>query len=569
MAAVVADAHGGDLQRQPGVVGRRGARVGGHQAPARVVRASQQLLQAGARGDQPEPPLGQLRREHRQDLDELVARLRGRARRRRARARTRRAARRAARRRHRAPGAAPPRTSAPPWPARSARRRPRPPPAARRRRVTRPREALDVMGAHARARAARGQRDGDPLVRAEPPGGRRGVVDGAAHERVAEGEPAPVARRADERSRDERVERLRDAARIELGADRGELGVERVARDGRALQQRARRVRQRGHLVLDRGDHARRQLVVGEAGELAQEQRVAARVAGDPLAHGRVGQSAQHRERRVVLQRLEQDVLGARAPARPPPAAGGRGAARARAGAARAAAGAADAGRTRPRRRRPSAGRRGSARPDARGRAARAARAARGGSGSARAARRRPVPARGRARRRGAPRRASARASPAGAGAGWRRGRRGRRRRARTAPRARARPRGPRAPAARRRGRAPRRPPSSAVLPIPSSPTTTSTRESPPRTASTASCTALSWVSRPTSSTSFRQTSAGSDLFPDVGTQWSKIGQAPNCRSRCRRLECREGSLSRSGVPRRRGWECGPRDGPSNSRSRR
>ena len=164
-----------------------------------------------------------------------------------------------------------------------------------------------MVRAYAGARAARRQRRGDALVRTKPPGGRRGVVDRAAHDRMAEGEAAAVARRAHEVDGHEPVEWRRDRAGVQLGGERRELGVERVAGDRCALDQRPRRARQHLQLDADRRGHARRHPGPG-ARQLVQEQRVAVGLAGDPLA---IGDVAQQRERLVMAERFQVQVLGA------------------------------------------------------------------------------------------------------------------------------------------------------------------------------------------------------------------------------------------------------------------
>jgi hypothetical protein len=354
------------------------------------------------------------------------------------------------------------------------------------------------------ARTAAAAPRGDALVRAQPPGRRRGVVDGAAQQRVAEAERAPVAGRADEVGRDEPVERGAGVGRVESRGGGRELGIERVAGDGGAVEQRARGGRHRADLELDRGEQRRRQRVAGvagHAGELLQEERVAGGLARQALAQ---------RDVRDVADQLERGGVGKGREGDEPAA--GRGAGRvedARRGLDRAqredeqvrrARRAAqevqdelDGGVVGPvqvveqQRDRALAG------EHLQQLAQRA-----GGCDSARRRRGRAAARRSGRRPRGARPRDLRRRTRSGAGAASRRGRRARRSRARTARRARAPPRARRA----RAGRRPARPwtaPSSALLPIPVSPRTASTRLSPSATSAIAASAAASSSSRPTS----------------------------------------------------------------------
>ncbi len=198
----------------------------------------------------------------------------------------------------------------------------------------------------------------------------------------------------------ERVECRRRGRRLQARGDRGQLGVERLADDRRALDQRARLVRQRGDLEADRRQQRRRQravAAVGDARELVQVERDPARLAHDALAHRRVRHARDELERRL-------DGRAARARAAPTRArcarrrAGGRPgrpvARRSPAARERRRAGARGAGRARARPRRPSAGRPAAPRP---ARAPPAVTRPRGGAGSA------PRPALHRARPRSSP----------------------------------------------------------------------------------------------------------------------------------------------------------------------
>ena len=129
------------------------------------------------------------------------------------------------------------------------------------------------------------------------------------------------------------------------------------------------------------------------ARELAQEQRVAARVAHDPPAQLRVGDAVEQCAARPRRRAAPASAAPTRARRARPPAAAAprrRGGRRTPAAAPTRAGGAAGAAPARARPRRPSAGRRAAARAGARGRAPRAARAPRGARGSARSAAPRP-----------------------------------------------------------------------------------------------------------------------------------------------------------------------------------
>jgi hypothetical protein len=120
-----------------------------------------------------------------------------------------------------------------------------------------------------------------------------------------------VAGRPDEVGGDEPVQRPGHALRVGGRGDRGEVGVERIAGDGGAVDQRARVIRERGDLQPDRGHQRRRERlrrVARDAAQLLQEQRVAARLLHDALAQRRVGDRGDELARRVVGQRARLEV---------------------------------------------------------------------------------------------------------------------------------------------------------------------------------------------------------------------------------------------------------------------
>ncbi len=181
------------------------------------------------------------------------------------------------------------------------------------------RALLDVEGADAGPRPAGGQRGRHALVRREPPRRGSGVVDGTAQERVAEAERAPVARGAEQVRGHEAVERGERVGRLQVGRRGCQLGVERVAGHGRAVEQRPRGGRQLGDLEPDGGEQRGGQgvaRVAGDPGELLEVERVARGLAGEPLAQPGVGHVADQLERRGVGERGEGEdqrvAVGAR-----------------------------------------------------------------------------------------------------------------------------------------------------------------------------------------------------------------------------------------------------------------
>jgi hypothetical protein len=93
---------------------------------------------------------------------------------------------------------------------------------------------------------------------------------------VAEGEPPRVLRRTDEVGRDQRVERSERV--VELRDRGGQVDLERLARDRRAVQQPPGVRVERAELARERLGHA-----VAAARELQQEERVAGAFGDDPL----------------------------------------------------------------------------------------------------------------------------------------------------------------------------------------------------------------------------------------------------------------------------------------------
>ena len=170
----------------------------------------------------------------------------------------------------------------------------------------------DVVGPRGRAGATPLERRGHALVGRQPPGGRRGVVHRAAHQRVAEGEPAAVARGAHHVGLDEPVERGHRLVRVQRGRGGREPGIEGIAGDGGALDQRARVRGQHVDLEPHRGHQRGREPAVGHArgaGQLLEEERVAAGLADHAVAQRRVGHGVDQRVGGVGCERARLELL--------------------------------------------------------------------------------------------------------------------------------------------------------------------------------------------------------------------------------------------------------------------
>ena len=144
------------------------------------------------------------------------------------------------------------------------------------------------MRALQRARAALLEGPRAALVGDQPPAAERGRVDGRAHERVPEAEAARDVGVADEVAAQELVERVDRVPLGHRGGDRGQLGLERVARDRgarehltgavgelRDLARERRRDRARDLDARERDGRPGRQ-PLGSACELLQVERVPA-----------------------------------------------------------------------------------------------------------------------------------------------------------------------------------------------------------------------------------------------------------------------------------------------------
>ena len=198
-----------------------------------------------------------------------------------------------------------------------------------------PRAALDVVRALGRRDAALGQQRRAAFVGEQPPAARRRLVDGAADERVAEAEAPRHVGRPDEVAAQQLVQRVDDERRVEAGRGGGQLGLERVARDRRAIERAARIVRQQRELVGQRRGDRTRHLDARErdaaravpvrrparrARELLEVERVAAALA---VEHGGVVDAEQlarlrRRQRHEVEPRERAGALRALERAREP-----------------------------------------------------------------------------------------------------------------------------------------------------------------------------------------------------------------------------------------------------------
>lgn len=153
-------------------------------------------------------------------------------------------------------------------------------------------------------------------------------MDGAAHQRMAKSQPAGRRGRAQQVGGEQRVDRLRQPRPVEAGDGGGEGGVDRVAGDRGAAQQRQRVGRQQRQLGGERGGDRRRDLVAEEPArdraraialarprELQQVEGVAAALAQQLVARARVeriGQLARDAGRTTAGRARERVVRRAR-----------------------------------------------------------------------------------------------------------------------------------------------------------------------------------------------------------------------------------------------------------------
>lgn len=167
-----------------------------------------------------------------------------------------------------------------------------------------------MVGAQRERRGAAFEHGGDALVGRQPPRGWQRVVDRAAHQRVAEREGPPLARRPHQIGGHERIQRAPVGPR--RGGRRGELGIEPLAGDRGARDQRPLGRRECVELERDGGHQGSWEPLVGAGGrrrELMKEQRVAGRFVRDPRTPPGVTHAVEQRHRHVALKRLEREQL--------------------------------------------------------------------------------------------------------------------------------------------------------------------------------------------------------------------------------------------------------------------
>ena len=249
-------------------------------------------------------------------------------------------------------------------------------------RVALPRRALDMMSALYRRCAARGERLGASLVRAQSPAAGRRLVDRPSNERMPEAKAARHLGLANEVELQQLVQGLE---RRRLGGrrgGRGQLGLERVAGYRCPLEHQPCAVREESELLGQRGGNRGRHVEIRRrelrnacrgleserSGELLEIERVAAALLVESGCSGAVDRFTEELSRLAARQSADLDAdeaspRGALARARrrraPAPDEVGQPARRAR---PRPAAGAAARRAVRRMRSRPSGGRRARAR---------------------------------------------------------------------------------------------------------------------------------------------------------------------------------------------------------------
>ena len=183
-----------------------------------------------------------------------------------------------------------------------------------------------MVGLLAHLGAARREHLGGASVRGQAPAAAHGVVDGAAHERVAERKAARHLGRAHEVGVQQVVERVERLLGRDVPHRRRHVGLERLTGHGRRLEQAARAVGQRGQLLGDRARHRGGHAVVaagvvargaqhapvGGAAELLEVERVAAAVAVDG-GHRRVIEPAEQLPGLALVELRQLEARDARA----------------------------------------------------------------------------------------------------------------------------------------------------------------------------------------------------------------------------------------------------------------
>src|SRR5215207_1755661 len=181
-----------------------------------------------------------------------------------------------------------------------------------------PRSSIGALSGSSRS-AAPNQRAA--LARIEPPAPGGGFIDRPAHQWMPEAEAARHIRRADEVPGEQLVERLHARLLVRSRCGGGQLRLERVARNRGAIQQRAGRLREQAELLRQRGGHRARHLdapeaecgrvrgrgagYVGGAGELLEEERVAAALLVEAVRQRGVHVLTQQATRVIALEATE------------------------------------------------------------------------------------------------------------------------------------------------------------------------------------------------------------------------------------------------------------------------
>ena len=183
--------------------------------------------------------------------------------------------------------------------------------------------ALHMVGTCGSGGAASCERRGAALVGAQPPAGRRGVVDRAANERMPETEAPGRVGRAQEIEPQQLVDRLHNVRLGNSGRGRGQLGLEGVAGHSRSFQHETFRTGQQRELLCQRrGDdrrHADRRertlvvhrraprLAVGRPRELLEVEGIAATLQVKRVRVGRGDRIAQELTRLLRAERAQLD----------------------------------------------------------------------------------------------------------------------------------------------------------------------------------------------------------------------------------------------------------------------
>ena len=139
------------------------------------------------------------------------------------------------------------------------------------------------------AGATVGEGLGDAFVRSDAPGGRRGLVDGAPDDRMAEAEAPRHAGRPDQVGAEQLVDGVHRLRLADVGRGGGQLGLERVAGDRRALQHPPAAGGQQRELLAQGGHDHRRHPQLGRPTRPTRARPEPRRLTRGPAAPGRTG----------------------------------------------------------------------------------------------------------------------------------------------------------------------------------------------------------------------------------------------------------------------------------------